>query len=322
MRRREFVASIGSAAAAWPLTARSQPARAYRIGILGSEDSPPWEGLRQGLRDLGYIDGRNVTIEWRWAEGRPDRYPSLAIELVQQRVDVIVASATQAMLAAKQATTTIPIVMTQSFYPEKLGLVESLARPGGNVTGLTNFSQELIGKRLELLKDLAPTIARVAVIWNPTSPVESFGFQDVSAAATVVGIKIESVDVRNPEELSTALPSLRSNRPDALYPFGNPINVKSRKLIVDTAAQNQLPSIYEQRLFVVAGGLMSYAPSFTDMFRRAATYVDRILKGAQPADLPIERPTKFELVINMMTAKALGLTVPPSLLARADEVIE
>jgi putative ABC transport system substrate-binding protein len=321
-RRREFIASMGGAAVAWPLTARSQPARTYRIGVLGSENSPHWEGFRQGLRDLGYVDGRNVTMEWRWAEGRTDRFPVLATELVGLRVDVIAVSGTPAIRAAKQATDTIPIVMTVSAYPEKIGLVESLARPGGNVTGLSNVAPELVGKRLELLKEIVPRASRVAVFWNPASPVEPLGFRELLAAAPAVGVEIVSVEVRNPEDFSTAFASVASNRPDALHVFGNQVNFKGRKLIVDFAAENRLPSIYEERLFVESGGLMSYAPSFTDLFRRAATYVDKILKGAKPADLPVEQPTKFELLINLKTAKALGLTIPESLLVRADEVIE
>jgi len=322
MRCREFIASMGCAVVAWPLTGRSQPARTYRIGVLGNEDGPSWEALRQGLRDLGYVDGRNVTMEWRWSEGRTDRLPALAIELVNQNVDIIVTSSTQTTRAAKQATATIPIVMALSSYPDKIGLVDSIARPGGNVTGLSNVAADLMGKRLELLKEVAPKIARVAVLWNPGSPIEPLAFRELLAAAAVVGVKLESVEVRNPDDFSTAFASVASNHPDALYAFGNPAIFKGRKLIADFAAANRIPSIYEERLFVQAGGLLSYAPSFIDLFRRAATYVDKILKGAKPADLPVEQPTKFDLAINLKTAKALGLTVPPSLLVRADEVIE
>jgi putative ABC transport system substrate-binding protein len=274
------------------------------------------------LRGLGYIDGRNVTIVWRWSEGRTDRLPSLAVELLDQGVDVIVTSSTQATRAAKEATATIPIVMANGAYPDKIGLVDSLARPGGNVTGMSNLSPQLLGKRLELLKEAVPKIARVAVLMNSASPIEPIGFQELLAAAAVVGLRMEPVEVRNPEDFSSAFTSIASNRPDALYAFGNPVNFKNRKLIADFAAENRLPSIYEERLFVEVGGLMSYAPSFIDLFRRAATHVNKILKGAKAADLPIEQPTKFHFVVNLKTAKALGITLPPTLLDQADELIE
>jgi putative ABC transport system substrate-binding protein len=305
------------------LVGSAQPAaKVYRIGVLGNENTPPWEGFRQGLRDLGYVDGRNVTMEWRWSEGRTDRLPALAIELVGLRVDVIVASGTQAVRAAKQATGTIPIVMTVSSYPDKIGLVESLARPGGNVTGLSNIAPELSGKRVELLKEIAPRVSRVAVLWNPASPVEPLGFRELLAAAPAAGVEIVSVEVRTPDDYPAAFAAVASSRAHALLAHGNPVNFKNRQLIADFALRSRLPSIYEERLFVEAGGLMSYAPSFTDLFRRAATYVDKILKGAKPADLPVEQPTKFELVINLRTAKALGFTIPPLVLFRADQVIE
>jgi putative ABC transport system substrate-binding protein len=306
-----------------PPAANTQPAaKIYRIGVLGNENSSPWEGFRQRLRDLGYIDGRNVTMEWRWSEGKTDRLPALAQELVALRPDVIVASGTQAVRAAKQATSTIPIVMAVSSHPEKIGLVESLARPGGNVTGLTNVALELQGKRLELLKEIAPAVSRVALLWNPASPVEPFGFRELLAAAPAVGVQIQSVEVRGPDDFPAAFAAVAAQRAQALQVHGNPVNFKGRQAIADFALRNRLPSIYEERIFVEVGGLMSYAPSFTDLFGRAATYVDRIVKGAKPADLPVEQPTKFELVINQKTARALGLTVPPSVLLRADQVIE
>ena len=264
----------------------------------------------------------NLSLESWWSEGRTERLPALAIELIQLRVDVIVASGTQAVRAAKQATSTIPIVMAVSAHPDKIGLVESLARPGGNVTGLDNVGPDLKGKQLQLLKELAPKVSRVAVLWNPANLVETFGFKEMVAAAAVIGVEIQSIDVRTPDDYLAAFATVTASRADALYAFGNPVNFKNRQLIADFALKSRLPSIYEERLFVESGGLMSYAPSFTDLFRRAATYVDKILKGAKPADLPIEQPTKYELVINLNTAKALGLTIPPSVLARADEVIE
>ena len=322
MDRRTFLTLAGGLLAT-PVAAEGQPAgRVWRIAVLGNENNPPWEGFRQGLRDLGYVEGRNVTMEWRWSEGKTDRLPGLAMELVALKPDVIVASGTQAVRAAKQATSAIPIVMTTSSYPDKIGLVESLSRPGGNVTGLSNLGPELSGKKLELLKEIAPKASRVAVLWNPTSPVEPLTVKELLTAAAAVGVEIQSVEVRSPDDFSAAFTTLSSSRVHALLALGNPINFRGRHLIADFALRNRLPSVYDERLFVDAGGLMSYAPSFTDSFRRAATYVDKILKGAKPADLPVEQPTKFELVINVKTAKILGLSIPPSLLLRADRLVE
>jgi putative ABC transport system substrate-binding protein len=320
MDRRAFIGGLAGGLLTAPLAAEAQPV--WRVGILGNENSAPWEAFRRGLRDLGYVGGRNLTMESRWSEGRTERLPALAIELVQLRVDVIVASGTQAVRAAKQATSTIPIVMAVSAHPDKIGLVESLARPGGNVTGLDNVGPDLKGKQLQLLKEVAPKVSRVAVLWNPANLVETFGFKEMVAAAAVIGVEIQSIDVRTPDDYLAAFATVTASRADALYAFGNPANFKNRQLIADFALKSRLPSIYEERLFVESGGLMSYAPSFTDLFRRAATYVDKILKGAKPADLPVEQPTKYELLINLKTAKALGLTIPPSLLLRADQVIE
>jgi putative tryptophan/tyrosine transport system substrate-binding protein len=221
-----------------------------------------------------------------------------------------------------QATSVIPIVMPVSSYPERIGLVQSLSRPGGNVTGLTNVAPELNAKRLELLKEVAPKVSRLAVIWNPDSPVEQLGFRERSSAAQAVGIEIQSIEIRTVDDLSEAFAALSSSGVHAVLAHGNPVNFRGRQLIADFALKNGLPTIFEERLFVESGGLMSYAPSFSDMFRRAASYVDKILKGAKPADLPVEQPTRIELVINVKTAKALGLTLPSSLLLRADQLIE
>jgi putative ABC transport system substrate-binding protein len=322
LTRRTFLAHTGAVLAV-PLAAGAQQAgKVYRVGVLGNENNPPWEGFRRGLRELGYVDGQNVTIEWRWSEGKPDRFPGLAIEVVTLRPDVIVASGTQAIRAAKRATSAIPIIMTTSSYPDKIGLVDSLSHPGGNVTGLSNVGPELSGKKLELLKEIAPTASRVAVLFNASSEVEPLVVQELSAVAPAIGFEIESVDVRSPDDFSAAFGRLSPSRLHALLALGNPINFRARQLIANFALKNRLPSIYDERLFVEAGGLLSYAPSFADSFRRAATYVDKILKGQKPADLPVEQPTKFELIINLKTAKALGLTIPPSLLLRADQVIE
>jgi putative ABC transport system substrate-binding protein len=318
--RRTFIGTLAGGLLASPFTALAQqPTKLPRIGVLGNEDTPPWEGFRQGMRELGYVDSRNVTMEWRWSEGKTERLPALAIELVQLKVDIIVASGTQAIRAAKQATSTIPIVMTVSAYPDKIGLVESLARPGGNITGLSNLGPELMGKHFELLKEIAPKVSRLAVLWNPASPVERLAFKEMLAAAPGAGVEIQSIEVRTPEDSAEAFATVTA---DALFAFGNPVNFKNRQLIADFALKRRLPSLYQERLFVESGGLVSYAPRFTDLFRRAATYVDKILKGAKPADLPVEQPTKFELVINLKTAKALVLTIPQSVLLRADEVIQ
>jgi len=323
MKRAALTVVLALGLLATPLAADAQQAmKVYRIGVLGNENNPPWDGFRRGLRDLGYVDGRNLSMEWRWSEGKPDRFPALAMELVALRPDVIVASGTQAVRAAMEATSAIPIVMTTSSYPERIGLVKSLSRPGGNVTGLSNVGPELSGKKLELLKEIAPKVSRVAVLWNPASTVEPLALQELLTAAPAVGVEIQSVEVRSPDDFSAAFAAVSSSRVHAMLALGNPINFKGRQLIADFALRNRLPSIYDERLFVDAGGLMSYAPSFTDSFRRAATYVDKILKGAKPADLPVEQPTKFELVINARTAKILGLTIPQSVLLRADEIIQ
>ena len=323
MKRAALTVVLALGLLATPLAAEAQQAmKVYRIGVLGNENNPPWDGFRRGLRDLGYVDGRNLSMEWRWSEGKPDRFPALAMELVALRPDVIVASGTQGVRAAMEATSAIPIVMTTSSYPEKIGLVKSLSRPGGNVTGLSNVGPELSGKKLELLKEIAPKVSRVAVLWNPASTVEPLALQELLTAAPAVGVEIQSVEVRSPDDFSAAFAAVSSSRVHAMLALGNPINFKGRQLIADFALRNRLPSIYDERLFVDAGGLMSYAPSFTDSFRRAAMYVDKILKGAKPADLPVEQPTKFELVINARTAKILGLTIPQSVLLRADEIIQ
>jgi putative ABC transport system substrate-binding protein len=321
--RRTFIRTLAAGLLAAPLTTLAEPpAKPYRIGVLGNEQAPPWDGFRRGLRELGYVEGGNVTIEWRWSEGRTERFPALALELVHSKVDIIVASSTPAIRAAKQATSSIPIVMANSAYPDKTGLVESLARPGGNVTGLTNVGPELMGKSFQVLKEVAPKVSRVAVLVNLANPVEALAFKDVQAAAAGAGMEVQAFDVRTLDDYAAALATVASSRADALFAFGNPANFKNRQLIADFALKSHLPSLYQERLFVESGGLVSYAPSYNEMFGRAAAFVDRILKGAKPADVPVEQPTRFELVINLKTAKALGLTIAPSLLLRADDVIQ
>ena len=321
--RRRFIGQLGLALLATPATTLAQTtARFPRIGILGNTEGPAWDGFRQGLGELGFVEGRNVTLEWRWADGKTDRYPALAIELVQSRVDLIVTSSTPATLAAKQATSSIPIVMLNSAYPDKIGLVESLARPGGNVTGFTNASAELAGKKLQLLKEMAPKVSRVAAMWNPANPIEQIGFREVMTAGAGIGVEIQSIEVRMPDEHPAAFAAVAASRADALAVFGNPVNFKNYQLIVDFALRNRLPSSYEERTFVTAGGLFSYGATFVGTYRRAATVVDKILKGANPAQMPIQQPTTFDFVINLKTARALGLTIPQSLLLRADEIIQ
>ena len=321
--RRAFIGSVAGGLLTSPLVASAQQhTNPPRIGILGSTYGTAWDAFRRVLRELGYAEGRNITIEWRWAEGKADRFPELAAELVESKVNLIVTSSTQAALAAKQATSSIPIVMAISSYPEKMGLAESLAHPGGNITGFSNVAPELIGKRLELLKAIAPKVSRVAVVWNPVSRIETYGFREMLAGAAVVGVQIQTIEVRTPDDYPAAFATLTASRADALHAFGNPVSFKHPQLIADFALRNMLPSSYDEKLFVEAGGLLSYGPSFIDLFQRAASYVDKILKGAKPGDLPIQQPTKFEFVINSKTAKALGLTVPRSLLVLADEVIQ
>ena len=294
-----------------------------RIGILGNTIGPPtYQAFLRALRGLGYDEGRNITIERRSVDGRAERFPDLAIELVRMKVDVIVTTSTQATLAARRATSSVPIVMAISAYPDRIGLVESLAHRNGNVTGMSNVAPELAGKRLELLKSIAPKVRRVAALWNPASPVEPYGVREMQVGAAGVGVQVLPIAVVARDDYAVAFAAVAASRADALAAFGNPVNFKSQQLIADFALKNRLPSSYDKRAFVEAGGLFSYAPSFVDLFARAATFVDKILTGAKPADLPIEHPVKFEFVINLKTAKALGLTIPSSLLLRADEVIE
>lgn len=297
-------------------------AKILRIGILGNQDNPPWQALRDELRHRGYVDGRNVTIDWRWSEGSPDRLPALARELLSRKPDVIVAAGTQAVAAAKAATSAIPIVMALSQEPEKLGLVDTLARPGGNVTGLSTYSPQLMAKRLELLKAIAPDVTRVAFVWDPTAQAQRVQLRDLPGAAAAAGVAVGSIEVRRPDDVAAALAAVDWSAGDALLVIGNPVTFKTRSLIAAFALRNRLPSVFEERMFVDAGGLLSYGPNFFDLYRRTAVYVDKVLKGARPADLPVEQPLTFELVVNRKTARALGLTIPATLLLRADQVIE
>jgi putative ABC transport system substrate-binding protein len=274
------------------------------------------------LQQLGWIEGKNLVIERRYAENRLERLPELAAELIKLNVDVIVGVGTLAPLAAKRATTTIPIVMGAAGDPVGTGLVASLAHPGGNVTGMSLMAPDLGGKRLELLKELLPRLASVAVLWNAANPYPALVFKEVQAAGSTLGIEVQSLEARQPDDFDGAFESVRRQRPDALMTVEDPLTFNYRKRIADFAVGQLLPTLHGVRDFVVAGGLISYGANVADLYRRAAGYVDLILRGAKPADLPVQQPTKFELVINLKTAKTIGLDVPQSLLARADEVIE
>jgi putative ABC transport system substrate-binding protein len=327
MDRRAFISGAAAVLAA-PLAAEAQQAaKIFRIGYLATNPTPHFqEAFRQGLRDLGYVEGRNLVIEDRDAEGKPERLPALAAELVALKVDVIVAPAsTLAALAAKQATRALPVVFIGTADPVTSGLVTSLARPGGNVTGLSNLAPELVGKWLELLKRAVPGVSRVAALWQPGAlgeRTEKGTLTRAEVAARGLGVRLQFVEARGPEDFDRAFSDMTGARAGALTVLTSSMFFGERRRLVDLAAKHRLPAVYQWREFVDAGGLMSYGPNRPDWYRRAATYVDKILKGAKPADLPVEQPTKFELVINLKTAKALGLTIPQSLLQRADQVIE
>jgi putative ABC transport system substrate-binding protein len=301
-----------------------QPGKIPRIGFMrgGSPTDPEVEAFRQGLRELGYVEGKNIIIEYKNTEGKTDRFSGVAAELVRLKVDIIVAAGGSAVvLAAKPATDTIPIVMTNPGDPVSIGVVASLARPGGNVTGLTSFSTDLSGKRLELLKEAVPNLSSVAVLWSPADAGNARNFKETEDAAQSLRLKLLSLGLRTQDDLDNALQSSIKDRAEALIIIRSPAYTSTGEKIVDFAAKNRLPTMFPEKLFVEAGGLMSYAPNIADNFRRAATYVDKILKGAKPADLPVERPMKFEFIINLKTAKQIGLTIPQSLLYRADKVI-
>jgi putative tryptophan/tyrosine transport system substrate-binding protein len=306
------------------LGADAQPVgKVSRIGYLSVAGSPGSlfaEAFRQGLRELGYVEGQTIAIAFREAE-ESAQFPALAAELVQLSVDVIVAWSVGAAQAAKQATTTIPIVMLSLGDPVAIGLVASLAHPGGNLTGLTGMATELGGKRLELLREAVPSLARVAVLWNARDPTMTQTFREIQAAAPALGVAVQPLGVHEVNDIDRAIAALTEDRPDALFMITDMLTRRRTQQVVDFAAERHLPTLFEGRGPVAEGALMSYGPSFPDLLRRAATYVDKILKGAKPADLPVEQPMKFELVINLKTAQALGLTIPPSLLFQADEVI-
>jgi ABC-type uncharacterized transport system substrate-binding protein len=325
VKRREFIMLLGGAAAVWPLTAGAQQPAMPVIGYLGA-NTPSAESQRiaafvRRLRELGWIDGRNIAIEYRWAEGRPERAAEIAAEFVRLKVDAFVTYGTVPVMAAKQATSIIPIVFAVAGDPVGTGLVASLARPGGNVTGVSLQKTDLAGKRLELLREVVPSLRRLAILANVGNSAVVPEVREVQAGAGTLGLDVATSEIRRAEDIAPAFEALKG-RAEALYVCGDQLVDTNRIRIITLALAARLPTISDFREYVEAGGLLSYGPNFPDLFRRAADFLDKVLRGAKPADIPVEQPTKFDLVINLTTARALGLTFPPTLLARADEVIE
>jgi len=308
-----------------PAEAQQSP-KVSRIGYLGlsfpSANAARIEALQQGLRDLGYIEGKNIVFEWRWAEGKADRIPDLAAELVKLKVDIIVTGGSTATRAAKKATVTIPIVMSQDSDPVGSGFVASLAKPGGNITGLSSYAAELSGKRLELLKEVLPRLSRVAVLGNSTAPQNARALKDTELAGDALGMKLQYLDVLGPKDIETAFRAASNGRAEGLLALNSFVVSAHQKQIIDLTLKNRLPAVYGQPEFMEIGGLVYYGASYTDLFRRAAAYVDKILKGTKPADLPVEQPKKFDFIINLKAAKQIDLTIPPNVLVRADKVIK
>jgi putative ABC transport system substrate-binding protein len=327
MNRRAFISALGSTAA-WPVVARAQQGNMLRLGYLefGKRTDPTVQNLRRqfllGLRDLGYIENRDFKLEERYADGQPDRLPALAKELVQLPVDIIAAGGEAPIRAAKQATDQIPIVMLIAADPVISGFVGTLARPGGNITGMSALASNMAGKRLELLKEIVPQTARVAVLWNSSNLSKVEEWKDTQIAGKTLGLTLHSIEARAPADLDNAFATILRERPDAMIAFTESLMLAFRDQIGKFALANRLPMMSELREFAVAGGLASYGTSRPDLWRRSAAYIDKIVRGANPAELPIEQPTRFELVINTKTAKALGIDLPPVMLTRADEVIE
>jgi ABC-type uncharacterized transport system substrate-binding protein len=303
-----------------------QPKKIPRIGFLAavshSANSVRFEAFRQGLRELGYVEGKNIFIEWRYAEGKLDRLPALAAELVRLKVDVIVSGGSTATRPAKEATNTIPIVMAQDTDPVGNGFVASLARPGGNITGLATLAPELSGKQLELMKEIVPKLWRVAVLGTSSRSGNAQSLKETELAAGALGVKLQYLDILSPKDIETAFQAASKGRADAVLVLTSPFATSQRTNFTGLAAKNRLPAVYDRAEFVEDGGLMTYSVSSTDLFRRAAVYVDKIIKGAKPAELPVEQPKKFELIINLKAAKQIGLTIPPNVLVRADRVIK
>jgi putative ABC transport system substrate-binding protein len=325
MKRREFITLLGGAAA-WPLAARAQqPGKLPTVGFLG-QSTPLGESVRaaafaQRLRELGWVEGRTIAIEYRWAEGRNDYLAEIAAKFVRLKVNIIVTGGAPAVIAAKQATPVVPIVFATVGDPVGVGLVTSLARPGGNITGLSTLTVDLAGKRIDLLREAISSLGRLAIMGNVGNPTIALEFGELQAAARTLGLQVDTLEIRRPQDIAPALEAVKG-RADALYVCQDLLTLGNRQRINTLALGARLPVMHASREQIEAAGLMSYGPNFMDLYRRAGDYVDKILRGAKPADLPVEQPAKFELVINLITAQALGLTVPPSLIARADEVIE
>jgi putative tryptophan/tyrosine transport system substrate-binding protein len=326
MKKSLFEVSLCAVLLTFSFPAEAQQAKKIpRIGFLGTSPSAiagRIEAFRQGMRELGYVEGKNIVIEWRYTEEKPERMSELAAELVRLKVDIIITGGPPATRAAKEATNTIPIVMTQDPDPVGNGFVASLARPGGNITGLATLRPEIRGKQLELLKEIIPKLSRVAVFGTSTAPGHAQSLREVELAAGAFGVKLQYLDVLSPKDIETTFREASKGRADAVLALNSPVLNSHRTQVADLAVKNRLPAVYGQPEFMDAGGLMYYGASYTDLFRRAATYVDKILKGAKPADLPVEQPIKFELIINLKAAKQIGLTIPPNVLVRADRVIK
>jgi putative ABC transport system substrate-binding protein len=322
MRRREFIILMSSGAAAWPLGTLAQSSKTWRMGFIAHRHESFYDALFEGLRELGYTEGQNIVIERRYAEGRAERFQGFAAEMVRLKVDIIVVVTTPAALAARNATTTIPIVHPAAIDPVGTGLVRSLAHPGGNITGLAVLNAELSAKRLEVLKEVVPGLSRGAVLWNAANPANRLAWKETEDAARVLGVTLQSQEVREPKDFEGAFAMMAQQRPDVLLVLQDALTLRHRKQIIDFALRERLPSMFVGKEWVQEGGLMAYGDSLPDRYRRAASIVDRILHGAKPADLPVEQPTKFELFVNLKTAKAIGLAIPETFLARADEVFE
>src|SRR6185437_13508119 len=325
MRRREFIALLGGVAVTWPLAANAQ-SKTPLIGFMGNStaalEANLVDAFREGLREHGYEEGRNIVIEYRWADGKYERFPALVAELIAAKVEVIVTAGTPAALAMKKATTTVPLVMVAVGDPVGTGLVPSLARPGGNLTGLSSVAPDLEGKRLQLLREVVPALSHVAMFINSLNPFHVSSMRQARAAAQSMGIKLQLHDIRKSEDLDDAFAAIRKERPDAVLILADRVFLHNRERMIDFTKEQRLPNVNAYKELVEVGGLMSYGPSYEDMHKRAAIYVDKILKGAKPADLPIEQPSKFTFIVNLKAAKALGVTVPSQLLGLADQLIE